>query len=134
TSQLDAAESAMPFRVAGQVQAVGGLTIEVGDLALPVGALCKITSYGGKESIAEVIGFQQDRTLLMPLESATGVTRGDRVENLSAAPTLDCTNRMLGRLLNGMGRTMDGKGPLPMGIRRRIDARAVEPMSRVNID
>ena len=118
----------------GQVQAIGGLTIEASELALPVGSLCRIISFGGKNSMAEVIGFQHDRTLLMPLESAAGVTRGDRVENLSAAPTLNCTNRMLGRVLNGLGRPMDGKGPLPMGIRRRIDARAVEPMSRVNID
>ena len=124
----------MPYRVAGRVQAVGGLTIEVGDLALPVGSLCRIISFGGKESIAEVIGFQQDRTLLMPLDSAVGVARGDRVENLSAAPTINCTPRMLGRVLNGMGKPMDGKPPLPMGVRRRIDARAIGPMSRINID
>jgi FliI/YscN family ATPase len=132
--QHDAAESAMPFRVAGRVQAVGGLTIEAADLALPVGSLCRITSFGAKQSIAEVIGFQHDRTLLMALESAEGVARGDRVENLSAAATLSCTNKMLGRVLNGMGEPIDGKAKLPMGVRRRIDARAAEPMSRVNID
>jgi FliI/YscN family ATPase len=133
-SQLDAAESAMPFRVVGRVQGVGGLTIEAADLALPVGSLCRITSFGGRESVAEVIGFQHDRTLLMALDSAVGVARGDRVENLSAASTLNCTNKMLGRVLNGIGDPIDGKGELPMGTRRRIDALAVEPMERVNID
>ncbi|HEX4054038.1 MAG TPA: FliI/YscN family ATPase [Tepidisphaeraceae bacterium] len=133
-SQVDAVESALPYRVIGQVQAVGGLTIEASDLTLPVGSLCRITSYGGKGSIAEVIGFQHDRTLLMALDGAGGVSRGDRVENLSAAPTINCTHRLLGRVLNGLGEPIDHKAPLPMGTRRRIDARSVEAMSRVNID
>ena len=133
-SQVDVVESALPYRVVGQVQAIGGLTIDATDLALPVGSLCRITSFGGKESIAEVIGFQQDRTLLMALDSTSGVARGDPVENLSAAPTLNCTHRLLGRVLNGLGQPIDGKAPLPMGTRRRIDARSVEAMSRINID
>jgi FliI/YscN family ATPase len=133
-SQLQAVESALPYRVAGQVQAIGGLTIEACHLALPVGSLCRILSFGGRETIAEVIGFQHDRTLLMSMDSSAGVSRGDRVENLSAASTLNCTHRMLGRVLNGLGQPIDSKPPLPMGTRRRIDARSVEPMSRINID
>ncbi|MGD0389137.1 MAG: FliI/YscN family ATPase [Tepidisphaeraceae bacterium] len=133
-SQVDFVESALPYRVAGQVQAIGGLTIEANDLALPVGSLCRIVSFGGRESVAEVIGFQHDRTLLMSLESSAGVARGDRVENLAAAPTVNCTHRLLGRVLNGLGKPVDGRQPLPMGTRRRIDARSVAPMSRINID
>ena len=133
-SQVDFVESALPYRVAGQVQAIGGLTIEASDLALPVGSLCRIVSFGGRESVAEVIGFQHDRTLLMSLESSAGVARGDRVENLAAAPTVNCTHRLLGRVLNGLGKPVDGRQPLPMGTRRRIDARSVAPMSRINID
>jgi FliI/YscN family ATPase len=133
-SQLEAVESALPYRVACQVQAIGGLTIEACDLALPVGSLCRIVSFGGRESIAEVIGFQHDRTLLMSMDSSAGVSRGDRVENLAASSTLNCTHRMLGRVLNGLGQPIDSKPPLPMGTRRRIDSRSVEPMSRINID
>jgi FliI/YscN family ATPase len=133
-SQLDFVESALPYRVAGQVQAIGGLTIEASDLALPVGSLCRIVSFGGRESVAEVIGFQHDRTLLMSLESSAGVARGDRVENLAAAPTVNCTHRLLGRVLNGLAQPVDGRTPLPLGTRRRIDARSVAPMSRINID
>jgi FliI/YscN family ATPase len=133
-SQQDAVESAQPYRIVGQVQAIGGLTIDATHLALPVGSLCRITSFGGGETLAEVIGFQSDRTLLMSLGSTAGVSRGDRVENLTAAPTINCTPRMLGRVLNGMGEPIDSKPPLPMGHRRRTDARSVEAMSRINID
>jgi len=133
-SQLESVDAAMPYCVTGQVQAIGGLTIEATDLALPVGSLCRIVSFGGRESIAEVIGFQHDRTLLMSMESSSGVSRGDRVENLPAAAALNCTDQMLGRVFNGFGQPIDSKPPLPMGTRRRIDQRAVAPMSRINID
>lgn len=124
----------MPYRVVGQVNAIGGLTIEACDLALPVGSLCRITSLGGGTSGAEVIGFQQDRTLLMALGSTSGVARGDRVENITAAPTISCCERLLGRVIDGLGRPIDGKGALPIGESRRIDAISVAPMDRRNID
>ncbi|MGD1278097.1 MAG: FliI/YscN family ATPase [Tepidisphaeraceae bacterium] len=133
-AQLDAVESAMPYRVVGQVQAIGGLTIEASGLALPVGSLCRITSFGDKTSVAEVIGFQHDRTLLMSLGATGGIARGDRIENITAAPSINCTDAMLGRVLDGFGRPIDGKGALPMGRVRRIDSRGALPLQRRNID
>ena len=123
----------MPFRVVGQIMGVSGLTIEAGELALPIGALCRIHSFGNKKSIAEVIGFAQDKTLLMPLSPMAGVARGDRIENISAAPRIWCSDQLLGRVLNGFGQPIDGKGPLVLTESRRIDHRAVEPMARENI-
>src|SRR5947208_14902620 len=95
TAQLDAVESSMPFRVVGAVQAISGLTIEATDLALPLGAMCRIHSFGGHTCTAEVIGFQHDRTLLMPLSGTAGVARGDRIENLTRAPRAWCAQRLL---------------------------------------
>ena len=64
----------MPFRVVGTIQSIAGLTIEASDLALPLGSLCRISSFGGKTSSAEVIGFRQNRTLLMPLSSISAAS------------------------------------------------------------
>ncbi len=58
-AQLDAVDTSMPFGVHGQVTAIAGITIEAIDLTLPLGSLCRINSFGGKTSTAEVIGFQQ---------------------------------------------------------------------------
>jgi flagellum-specific ATP synthase len=133
TAQLDAVETSMPFRVVGQVQAVTGMTIEASDLTLPLGSLCQIQSLGGQASVAEVIGFRQDKTLLMPLSGTAGVARGDRVENVSAAPRVWCSEDLLGRVLNGFGQPVDGKpGPRPTES-RRIDRRSVRPLDRVVI-
>src|SRR3954464_12607866 len=132
-AQLEAVSQSMPFRVVGQVLGISGLTIEAGELALPIGALCKIHSFGKKTSTAEVIGFAHDRTLLMPLSPVSGVSRGDRIENISAAPRIGCSDHLLGRVLNGFGHPVDNKGPIPFAESRRIDNRAVRPMDRTNI-
>jgi len=123
----------MPLGVAGTVQAITGLTIEASDLSVPLGSLCRIESFGGKNSTAEVVGFRNERTLLMPLSAAAGIARGDRISNVSSAPRVCCSPMLLGRVLDGFGRPIDGKPPLPMGQSRRIDAHAPVPMQRDNI-
>src|SRR3954452_17375023 len=131
--QLEAVAQSMPFRVVGQVMGISGLTIEAGELALPIGALCQIHSFGGKTSRAEVIGFAHDKTLLMPLSPVSGVARGDRIENLSAGPRIWCSEQLLGRVLNGFGQPIDGKGPLTLSESRRIDQKSPAPLDRANI-
>ena len=117
----------------GQVDAVSGLTIDAVGLSLPIGALCRIHSYGRQKALAEVIGFQEERTLLMPLSPVDGVTRGDVIENITGSPRIWCSERLLGRVLNGFGEPIDGKGPLPLSEARRIDGRSVDPLERENI-
>jgi FliI/YscN family ATPase len=133
TAQLDAVDSSMPFRVIGQVQGISGMTVEASDLTLPLGSLCRIDSFGGRTSQAEVIGFRQDKTLLMPLTGTAGVARGDRIEGLSSAPRIGCSPQLLGRVLDGFGKPIDGKGPLRLSESRRIDGRGVAPLLRQNI-
>src|SRR3954465_10020785 len=133
SAQLEAVSQSMPFRVIGQVLGISGLTIEAGELALPIGAMCQIHSFGNKKSKAEVIGFAQDKTLLMPLSPVAGVARGDRIENISASPRIWCSDQLLGRVLNGFGQPVDGKGPLVFSESRRIENKAVPPMARTNI-
>lgn len=132
-AQLDAVDGSMPFGIVGQVQAVAGMTIEAAGLTLPLGSLCRIHSFGAKSSTAEVIGFRQDKTLLMPLSTTAGVARGDRIESLSAAPRIWCSDQLLGRVLNGFGQPIDDKGPLRLSESRRIDGRSVAPLERENI-
>jgi flagellum-specific ATP synthase len=133
SAQFDAVDAAMPLKVIGQVQGISGLTIEAVELALPLGELCRITSFGGKESVAEVVGFVGERTLLMPLTSVAGVSRGDRIENIAGGPRIWCSEELLGRVLNGLGRPIDGKGPLAVCQSRRIDGRGTAPLDRENI-
>src|SRR5215210_3237801 len=132
-TQLETIDNAMPYRVVGQVVGISGLTIEASNLPLPIGSLCQIESFGGKISSAEVIGFGDGRTLLMALSAVSGISRGDAIENISAAPRIWCCDELLGRVLDGFGNPVDGKGPLPLSESRRIDGRGTTPLDRVNI-
>jgi len=123
----------MPYRLRGTVQGVTGLTIEADDLALPLGSLCQIHSFGGRKSTAEVIGFQGSRTLLMSLTTTAGVARGDRIENTTAAPRIWVSEKLLGRVLDGFGNPVDNKGPINAIESRRIDGRSVAALDRTNI-
>lgn len=133
SAQLESIQTAMPFGVAGQVDSISGLTIEAVSLALPLGSRCRIHSLGGRSSMAEIIGFHGDKTLMMSLTPPLGVARGDRVENVEAAPRIWCSEQLLGRVLNGFGEPIDGLGPLLLSESRRIDGRGVNPLERVNI-
>src|SRR4051812_7766331 len=124
-AQIEAVSQSMPFRVIGTVLGISGLTIEAGELALPIGALCRIHSFGNKTATAEVIGFAHDKPLPMPPPPVAGVARGARIENLATAPRIGCSDHLLGRVLNGFGQPVDGKGPIPFAESRRIDNRAV---------
>ncbi|HEX2972504.1 MAG TPA: FliI/YscN family ATPase [Tepidisphaeraceae bacterium] len=133
-SQIDAVSSSMPLRIVGQVEGIRGLTIEASDLPLPLGAMCRIHSYGGQTSLAEVIGFHEGYTLLMSLSPPRGMSRGDRVENLTSSPRIWCSEELLGRVLDGYGKPIDGKGELVLCQSRRIDGRGAPPLTRRNID
>ena len=137
TDQLDAVATAMPLGVSGRVQAVSGMTIEASDLPLPLGSLCRIERFGDRPGrptcSAEVIGFQSDRTLLMPLSDTDGVARGDRVGNLASSPRVWCGEQLLGRVLDGFGRPIDGGPPPRCSQARRIDGRVVAPLDRAVI-
>ncbi|GIW76287.1 MAG: ATP synthase [Phycisphaerae bacterium] len=134
-AQLETIESTLTYGVVGQVSSVSGLTIEASDLPLPVGSLCRIEAGGSDARVvfAEVIGFQGDKTLLMSLDNVSGVSRGDRIENITSAPRVWCSDHLLGRVINGLGEPIDGLGSIPRGISCRIDHRTPKPLERVNI-
>src|SRR3954464_8249431 len=66
-AQLAAVDTASPVRVVGRVEGMSGLTIEAAGLSLPVGSMCRLINSASQSSLAEVIGFRGERTILMPL-------------------------------------------------------------------
>lgn len=131
--QLHAIDSAIRFGISGTITGISGMTIEASDLPVPMRCLCQITTASGRVCDAEVIGFSSDRTLLMPLADVGGVSRGDNVCAISATPRIFCSEKMLGRVIDGLGRPFDNKGPIPGGVARRIDQKAIAPLDRAVI-
>ena len=97
--------------VSGRVSAVRGLTVSVSDFPAPVGAACRIEGMEGAVE-ARVVGFADHHTLVMPVGAMAGICRGARVVLTSCRQTVALGEAMLGRVLDGAGRPIDGCGPL----------------------
>ena len=99
------------FRISGTVIEVTGLVVASRGPWLPVGGVCKIYPLGGGEpAMAEVVGFRQDKTLLMPLADLRGVGPGSKVVVLAKEAHYPVGEKLLGRVIDGLGKPIDGKG------------------------
>ncbi len=125
----------LPAKVAGRVRRVTGLVVETTPLPLPVGSLCFIYSRLSRSAVeAEVVGFRENATLMMPLGEMRGIGPGDRVESSTTEQVVPVGEHLLGRVLDGMGRPMDGKGPIVATATYPIYADPPDPVLRPRID
>jgi flagellum-specific ATP synthase len=109
---------AMLTGVTGSVAQTIGLTAAVADFPAPVGAMVTIEKQSGEKIEAEVIGFRDKHTLIMPLESMEGIRRGSRVRLVRTTRSLRVGDALLGRVLDARGRCIDGR-PQPLLTERR---------------
>lgn len=121
-----------PVGVAGRVRAVRGLTVSVSDFSAPIGATCRIAR-GQRDVEARVIGFAGDETLVMPMGAVAGICRGDRVVCSAAGQTVGVSPGMLGRVLDGFGRGIDGGREIRVDRRMPIWPEPMGPMRRRRI-
>ncbi|HTA76511.1 MAG TPA: flagellar protein export ATPase FliI [bacterium] len=101
-------------RVNGRVEQIVGLVIESTGPAASVGEACWITpaSGTGDPILAEVVGFRQNHVLLMPLGDMRGLGPGSEVVKTGSSFKILVGDQLLGRVIDGMGMPLDGKGPL----------------------
>ncbi|OAT79941.1 flagellar protein export ATPase FliI [Desulfotomaculum copahuensis] len=100
------------LRPTGRVLRVIGLTVEAGGITARIGEVCRIAVPGEEPVPAEVVGFRDRITLLMPLGELRGVYPGCQVTPQGHSLTAPVGKSLLGRVLDGLGRPLDG-GPLP---------------------
>ena len=123
------------FRRLGKVVNVVGLTIESSGPDARLGDICRIVpeSRGERQPImAEVVGFRDRKTLLMPYDSVDGIGLGCIVENTGNPLQVSVSDELLGKTLDGLGRFLDGT--VPDGIPYLVEAAPPTPMSREIID
>ncbi len=123
------------FAVYGRVTRVVGLVLEATGLEAGLGALCRVTSHSRDRSVlAEVVGFHQSGVLLMPLGEMDGLHQGSIVQPLGRSFGVDVGPSLLGRVLNGLGHPIDGKGKLDVVDRVPLSAEPPNPLERQTID
>ena len=121
------------YKKKGKVVNVVGLTIESAGPDARLGDICEITPEGGEKPIlAEVVGFKDKKTLLMPYDSVDGIGLGCIVENTGAPLRVPVSEALLGKTLNGLGIPVDGTRF--DGVPYLVEAAPPDPMSRKIID
>ncbi len=101
----------------GSLTKVSGMTVEARGVQAPVGSLCEIESEDGI-LLAEVVGFANGGTTLMPLRESRSLAPGDRVWRSKQRLTAPVGDAVLGRVLDGLGNPLDGGPALPADIER----------------
>ena len=126
-------ESARP-RARGQITRLIGLTLEAVGLRVALGDYCLIEVTPTLSVEAEVVGFSGDRVYLMPLDAVDGLQPGAVVRPQAGASMVPVGFGLLGRVLNGIGKPLDGKGPLDAEDYVPLAGETINPLKRHPID
>ncbi|MBU24617.1 MAG: flagellum-specific ATP synthase FliI [Gammaproteobacteria bacterium] len=126
-------KSPAPERTGTLVRVVG-MTLEARGILAPVGALCRIESANHESFDAEVVGFHDEILYLMPFTDPSGAGPGARVRLLSSTARASVGDAQLGRILDGLGRPLDGK-PAPVADKLLgLQGLIINPMERGSIE
>ena len=123
--------------VEGRLIRMVGLTLEAEGLQAQVGSRCVVineTPQGEDRVEAEVMGFAGSKVYLMPVDRMQGLQPGARVVPSAGGGKLPMGNAMLGRVLDGIGRPLDGKGPFTSEDWVNLDGPTINPLKRHPID
>ena len=120
--------------VGGRVNQVIGMVLESLGPGIPVGSICEVSVFKGKGKVlAEVVGFREGRVLLMPLGEMRGVEPGSAIRLVGGQAGVPVAESLLGRVIDGLGNPMDGKGPLQPETHYPLYAEPLNPMERERI-
>jgi len=124
-----------PIVVKGKVTNIVGLVVEGHGPGSAMGGMCEIYSRSRTDSImAEVVGFRDKRVLLMPLGDLNGIGPGSVIVARRSQPTVKVGPSLLGRVVDGMGDPLDGKGPLVLEHEMPLYGNTFNPLHKKRID
>jgi len=115
--------------VSGKLVRVVGLTLEAVGCSAAVGSLCRVQTNDGFID-AEVVGFSGERLFLMPSERLTGVLPGARVIPQTEEQGIPVGMELLGRVVDGIGKPIDGKGEIITAQTSGYNNQRINPLSR----
>jgi len=116
--------------VEGKLSRATGLTLEAIGCHAAVGARCMIEASDGGQVEAEVVGFADNRLFLMPTSHLTGIMPNARVIPMRTGSRVMAGEALLGRVIDGAGNPLDGRGPLHCEDQVRLEAAAINPLAR----
>lgn len=127
---LGLAEPAPPV---GRVSRVVGLVVESTGPPARIGEMCELRRRDGAPVPVEVVGFRDGRLLSVPLGDTAGICPGDRIVARGGALSMPAGPALLGRVVDGLGRPIDGRGPLVATARMPLRPPALNPLAREGV-
>jgi len=130
---LDRVEATEPVKYMGRIVAVKGVLLESEGPQAVVGELCHILCDRADTVMAEVVALKENRVHLMVYGEMAGIEVGDRVRATGEILSVKVGPELLGRVLDGLGNPIDGKGPLRSLERAPLINKPPDPMTRAPI-
>jgi type III secretion protein N (ATPase) len=122
-----------PLRLRGRVTRLTGVVLEAEAAGARHGEVVEIETARAAPVQAEVVGFREDRAVLLPLGDPAGVSLESEIVPTGSPLSIRAGEALLGRVLDGLGRPIDGR-PLPDGLERwAVDRPAPPPLARERI-
>lgn len=120
------------YKVYGKVEQIVAMTVEASGIDCNIGDVCKMFSKGPDktEVLAEVVGFRDNKVLLMPYSDTDGIGYGSFIENTNQKLTINVSEDLIGRTIDAIGNPIDGKGPIAQGSYYSINGVRSNPLER----
>ena len=119
--------------VEGKLKRMIGLTLEASGCRAAIGEQCDVVSSNGDQIEAEVVGFASENLYLMPTGDIRGLEQDARVVPTGRVGEALVGEGLLGRVIDGAGRPLDGKGPIRSEERRPLSGESINPLARAPI-
>ncbi len=119
--------------VEGRLSTLRGLTLEAEGCKAAIGARCLIDTVSGDSIEAQVVGFNRERTLLMPAGSLEGLRSQARVRPIPGQATAPAGDALLGRVIDARGQAIDSLGPMPISTRVPLMGKPINPLDRAAV-
>lgn len=115
----------------GKIENIVGMTIEASGGKAAIGDICHIYSENAQgQVLAEVVGFKNERILLMPYENMTGMSAGNFVRNTRQQLRVPVGDFLKGRIIDALGRPIDGLAPFYAEQFISVQNSYINPLSR----
>ena len=105
--EREALAEVVPARISGRVTRIVGLVAESHGLAAPIGSQCEIVGRRGERLSAEVVGFREENTVVVPYGDIRGIAAGDRIYFRGDVPRVWVGRDLIGRVVNSSGELID---------------------------
>ncbi|MDJ0699971.1 MAG: flagellar protein export ATPase FliI [Woeseiaceae bacterium] len=116
--------------VEGVLRRTVGLAMEAEGCHAPLGGRCDVIATDGRSVETEVVGFAGERLYLMPIGDMRGIVPNARVIPVSGVPEVVVGEELLGRVLDGRGKPLDGGKPITGGHAVPLFGQSINPLKR----